>query len=209
MMPRTFLAIVLCMLGMPLWATQDQWPALYDVTGVAANDTLNIRQSPSPSAPIVGQLGPNDRGVEVIRPNDRHTWGQVNAGEVSGWVSLRFLARQPGQWLGQLPHIRACYGTEPFWGLDIAPDGRARFRTPQQSMSGGISGTVTASGRIDTHAVEFSMDGNPGTRLTGILRLAACNDGMSDRNFGISIDLFSGSGARDMRLLTGCCSLSP
>jgi uncharacterized protein YgiM (DUF1202 family) len=33
------------------------------VTGVAANDTLNMRREPSASARIVSQIGPNERGV--------------------------------------------------------------------------------------------------------------------------------------------------
>ncbi|MEP2426619.1 MAG: SH3 domain-containing protein, partial [Tateyamaria sp.] len=94
------LAVVLCLWALPAAATQDAWPALYDVSGVAENDALNIRQAPDAAAPIIGSLTPDAEGIEVIRPDDHHGWGLVNSGEGRGWVSLRYLTRQPGQWAG-------------------------------------------------------------------------------------------------------------
>ena len=41
----------------PAWATPEYvLPTLFDVTGVAADDRLNIRERPDPSAPIIGTL---------------------------------------------------------------------------------------------------------------------------------------------------------
>ncbi|MFG6624806.1 hypothetical protein ACGYLD_05885 [Sulfitobacter sp. 1A12056] len=37
------LALFLCLRALPVWATQDAWPALHDVSGVGADDVLNIR----------------------------------------------------------------------------------------------------------------------------------------------------------------------
>jgi hypothetical protein len=56
------------------------------------------------------------RGIEVIR-RTRGDLGPREHGERPGWVSLRYLARRPGQWDGAFPESRACYGTEPFWSL--------------------------------------------------------------------------------------------
>ena len=92
--------LLLFLLAGPAAATQDQWPALFDVSGVAPDDVLNIRAAPSASAEIIGTLAPDAAGVEVVRPDSRHGWGLVNTGEGSGWASLAFLVRRPGQWLG-------------------------------------------------------------------------------------------------------------
>ena len=59
------LAALLCLLATPLSA-QTVLPWLHDVTGVAANDELHIRQAPSASAPAIGALPPDARDVEVI-----------------------------------------------------------------------------------------------------------------------------------------------
>ena len=39
---------------------------MFDVTGVAANDVLNIRAAPDASAEIIGTLSPNARDIEVV-----------------------------------------------------------------------------------------------------------------------------------------------
>ena len=92
------LAVILwAALALPAIATQDGWPALHDVTGVSAGDALNIRERPDASSPIIGGLASDAEGVEVIRPNERLTWGLVNVGERTGWVSLLYLERRPHQ----------------------------------------------------------------------------------------------------------------
>ena len=99
---------------------QEGLPALHSVTGVAAGDVLNVRDAPRASAGRVGALAPGAAGVEVTAI--REGWGRVNVGERSGWASLAFLEAEPG---GSLPEIGAfsCFGTEPFWSLDVVADG--------------------------------------------------------------------------------------
>lgn len=208
-MMRLFCVALLALgLAGPARATQDQWPATFDVVDVAADDVLNVRAAPSATAPIIGMLAHDATGVEVIRPNDRQSWGLVNMGESTGWVSLRFLARAPGQWLGQFPYIRNCFGTEPFWSLAISASGDVDYATPEGGQPGAIIGTFPAEGRRDTHAMSIRLDDGPLQDALGIVRLASCNDGMSDREFGIALDLVLGSTGGE-RLLTGCCSLAP
>jgi uncharacterized protein YgiM (DUF1202 family) len=77
------LAVLLCLWALPALATQEAWPALHDVSGVAADDVLNIREAPDASAAIIGKLKPDAENVEVIRPDDHHSWGLVNTGEGS------------------------------------------------------------------------------------------------------------------------------
>lgn len=204
------------MSALPAQATQDGWPALYDVAGVAADDVLNIRAEPDPGAPIVGALAPDATDVEVVRATDDLTWGLVNSGEGSGWVALRFMARQGGQWDGRMPQIRQCFGTEPFWSL--TQDG-ARIRLtapdtpPAEGLVAGRYGSQSRRDRFLFRGALFSPDAGP-LDVVLSLRMTACNDGMSDRAFGIEADLLvsdsdAQDGLRRTMLVSGCCSISP
>ena len=198
------LILLLC-LAAPAQATQDQWPALFDVSGVAADDVLNIRAGPSADSEIVGTLAHDARGVEIVRPNDRHTWGMVNTGEGTGWVSLAYVTRGPGQWYGAEITRAFCSGTEPFWSFDI--DGTsAAWSTPETTATGQVLDRAFSMSRRDEQGATFRLnDGEDGVAL---LRLASCNDGMSDREFGIAVSIVKG-GTEGPTLYSGCCSLSP
>ncbi len=192
--------IVWAMLAVPAVATQEGWPAIHDVTGVAADDVLNIRERPDAASPIVGQLSPG-AVVEVIRPNDRQTWGLVNAGERPGWVSLRYLQRRPGQWDGAFPEVAACFGTEPFWSLMREGDALT-FSTPDSTDTLTITARSGSENRRDSfHMIAEGAD----SPAVAFLRTEACSDGMSDREFGISVQLLLGLGA-GARQLSGCCT---
>lgn len=71
---------------------------LYRVTGVAANDVLNIRSGPGASNPIVGIFPPQQRGVEItgrIRTLPSGAiWVEVIGANLrggTGWVNGRYL----------------------------------------------------------------------------------------------------------------------
>ena len=199
---RVWVAL-LCLLASPLAATQDAWPALYDVAGVAPNDVLNIREAPTAEAPITGSLAFDATSVEVIRRAPRADWGLVNAGEGKGWVSLRYLKRQPGQWLGALPPVARCAGTEPFWSLDLE-DQRLTYRAPDTTAQ---SYELTQSGPARGRRDRFHLRAKAahGT-ATAVIALRACTDGMSSREYGLGVDLLlTGS---EFQHLSGCCSLS-
>jgi uncharacterized membrane protein len=179
-------------------AAQDL-PALYDVTGVAAGDVLNIRAEPDAGAAILGGLAPDARGVEVVAIADG--WAQVNSGEASGHVALRFLTPQPGPAWHALERPLTCFGTEPFWSLKIDPAaGEAILSRPA------TNDVTYATGKAYPGSAAFPVAGLP---LTGgrivLLAARACSDGMSDRMFGIGAS-FHPPGF-DSVPLTGCCSL--
>ncbi|GIT91465.1 hypothetical protein JANAI62_19220 [Jannaschia pagri] len=195
---RALVALLIWAAG-PVWATQDAWPAFYDVAGVAADDVLNIRAAPNPGADIIGTLAPDAVNVEVITPNQAETWGRVNVGERSGWVSLRFLTRQPGQWLGSYPQIARCSGTEPFWALSVGED--TVLSTPEGSSTGVVVARTTPINRRDRHGLMLWLDDG---LFQGVIAQQQCGDGMSDRVMGLEINAFYGG---DM--LSGCCTLTP
>ncbi|PTX50832.1 SH3 domain-containing protein [Allosediminivita pacifica] len=176
-------------------------PALYDVTGVAQDDVLNVRTAPSSDAPVIGTLSPGENGVEIVRTNPASTWAQLNIEGRQGWASLNFLARRRGSALPEAPWLR-CFGTEPFWSLDAAQTGRATFRTPEETLSLSAGTIDAAQGQtrpfvLRTEATDLSA--------TVVIRPGECSDGMSDNRYGLSAALLF-QGSRD-NFLAGCCSL--
>lgn len=180
-------------------------PAFYDVTGVAADDVLNLRAGPDSSTPVVGALPPDARGVEVLSLGGNGRWGLVATAEGASWASMHYLVRQPGQPGDRLPRPLLCTGTEPFWSLDLR-QGKALFE------------------RIDSAPLrllpvwEGSPEGRPplalGLRLEGegagiqaVVRREPCFDEMSGRAHGLSIAAIL-SGALGDGMLLGCCSLN-
>lgn len=182
--------------GSVLWA-QDL-PARYDVTGVGADDVLNVRAAPTASAQKLGALDHDRTGVEVIAVEGG--WGRVSIGDGSGWASLRYLARIPGQWAGGLPDPRSCFGTEPFWALMIADDTLSLQRPDAADLDGAINRRATSANRTDRYLISGELDG---ARADLVLGRAECSDGMSDRLYGLTADLLFGDA-----LMSGCCSVA-
>ena len=191
----------------PAWATVEVWPALYDVTGVAEDDVLNIRAEPSAFSEIIGALAPDETAVEVIEMSRDGNWGRVNTDEMSGWASLAYLERRPGQWVGEAPRNARCFGTEPFWSLAIG-DGGATFNTPEaMPLDFGRTARLGSRNRIDRYAQIFENDLGG---LVANLRNASCSDGMSDRAYGWDIDLLLVlAGEDNAQLFSGCCTIAP
>ncbi|WP_338549562.1 SH3 domain-containing protein [Roseovarius phycicola] len=185
-------------------AWSEALPAYYDVTNVAPDDVLNIREAPGTAASIIGKLGHEDTNIEVVSFDKAGEWGQVNIGEMSGWVSLKFLTRQPGQIDDELPTPLVCTGTEPFWTLEIAGGETAQLSRPgETAVDVKMLEPVTASNRTDRYAIF----GQGGDRVyTFIFHRDACSDGMSDRAYGMSVDLFL-TEDKGVSYVTGCCNL--
>ena len=51
-------------LGTPAATTQNVWPALYDVIGGAANDTLNQRENPDAVSSVFRTLAPDGSNID-------------------------------------------------------------------------------------------------------------------------------------------------
>ena len=184
----------------PAFAFVEGWPALYDVVNVAEDDVLNVRDDPDASSYKFGELKPGEV-VEVIDENPEGTWALVNSGEAAGWVSKRYLRRLGEQLDGDYPEITTCGGTEPFWDL-TRRDGNITF----ESFSGDIPPVTepliregTAMGNRHRYAFRTS-------NMIGIISREYCHDGMSDRAFGLEINLILDEEGYHMN---GCCSILP
>ena len=183
-------------------AAQMHGPALYDVVGVATDDVLQIRSGPDADSESIGSLRPDAQGIEVTAQSADGKWARINNTESSGWVALRYL-RQRAAWADGTPFGLVCSGTEPFWGvrfvagyLEVSDpyDSDQRYRAVTQLRG---AGTGFADLAI--------LGGTEEQPVSMIVSPAACNDGMSDRNFALQVQLLRPNAAAP--LLSGCCSM--
>jgi uncharacterized membrane protein len=190
-------ALCLLLVSTPLLA-QD-YPAFHSVSGVAADDVLNIRAMPDPDAAIIGTLAPDATGVEVVSVADG--WALLNAGEATGYANLRFLTRAEGPAWNALQAPLRCLGTEPFWSLTIDPRaGTANFSQPDD-----LGGKTSALAQTWPGAPWAPAAAPSLPEGLAVLYPAECSDGMSERSYGITVDIFmTGS---DRSRLSGCCLL--
>lgn len=190
------IALLLCLLAAPLRA-QDL-PALFSVTGVAADDQLNIRAAPSPHAEIIGAIGPWEPGVGVLRLSEDGKWGNVRATGRNGWVAMRHLARVAED-PADTPIPLVCAGVEPFWRLGL--------------YAGGLEYDAPDTGRRDLdlrgqRVAEngWLMDFEEGPTLTRtlIVQRFPCTDTMSETEYGYRALLFTDA-PDGASVQGGCC----
>jgi uncharacterized membrane protein len=170
---------------------------LFEVSGVAVDDVLNLRAGPNAGAPLVGALPPTASGITAERQNG--AWWYVRFGDKEGWVASRFL-RPARKHFGEAPPLPLqCHGTEPFWSLTLAPD-RAWYETPEETgRSSEVADVRVSRNSRAVWSVRFA--GGPVGAAT-LLVTKLCSDGMSDEIYPIEIALERSDGA----FLSGCCS---
>ncbi|PIE16170.1 MAG: peptide-binding protein [Rhodobacterales bacterium] len=194
---------VLILSLLPGLAFAQGFPATHNVVGVAADDVLNIRPTPGTSGAPIGALAPDAVGVEVIRVTPDGRWGLVNVPGGSGWVSMRFMTRD-GQHQG-FPAPASCSGTEPFWSLTLERSGTVTF-TPMDGVPTVFTTQkrLTAIGMLGRYGlVARSAQG----ALHATISQSACNDGMSEMEYGLTVDAIIRD-ADGYHLWSGCCALT-
>ncbi|WP_157973587.1 SH3 domain-containing protein [Tropicimonas sp. IMCC34043] len=203
MTPRPICFVLLLVAATPAAAEQGFIPTLHHVSGVAADDVLNVRSAPGASAAILGGLEPGQGGVEVTALDPSGRWGRIGMGEGDGWVAMAYLAADP--WPeGIIPDGMTCLGTEPFWRIGFR-GGSASVSAPDEvwpAVPVEAAATPVPPGRQG-----FGFDlAREGVRLSGVIEAGSCSDGMSDRHFGWRITLMRQSEGK-MGLAHGCCTL--
>lgn len=194
-------------------------PALYEISGLSAGEVLNIRAEPEIGTDVIGTLNADAHLQEVVALSTDGNWAQINTGEQSGWASTRFLtdAGGPRWWARDLP--LTCFGTEPFWSSVIFRNDPGSLTLKDQSQSS-ATGQSFSLGRFQQvwgnpqwnqpmNAVMTFDDG--GAQAVAVVRAESCNDGMSDREYGLSVNLFvdDGSGkTSSAAYYGGCCSIA-
>lgn len=181
-------------------AHAEELPALFDVTGVASDDVLNVRTRPMAQANIIGTLAYNAQNIEVVEIDNG--WGRVNVPDGSGWASMKFLTLQDGTAMPEAQNI-GCFGTEPFWSLDIAQGGEAVLSTPEGADRGFVVGKLhTAAARPEPYAM---LGRGSGENIAIHISKEICSDGMSDDLFGLEGTVIIGG--YGVEVLSGCCTI--
>jgi Predicted membrane protein len=204
-MKRLVLILPLVLMSLAAPALAESFPHYADVSGVAADDVLNIRAEPSALAPIIGVIPPDTTLIEVTGASEDGKWRRLNAGERSGWVSARYLEAEPMPpwWTERVPLF--CYGTEPFWSVSYEPGLLSLEMPGEEPRSLGIEWSgAPQSGAFETIGWKIRGGGADGF---SVLRNRECSDGMSDRKYAIGIDFFLRTPEEDL-VFTGCCALN-
>ena len=181
------------------------WPGLYAVQNVAADDRLNVRAAPNAKSEILGHFARDASGIEVIGV-DAQTgrWARVNIGEQAGWVNMRFL--NVPRVTNRPPASFTCFGTEPFWAFTDRTDLGYRFQFPDAEA---IFFSPLERETSQNTPNRLFVTGRGSSEWVGaVIRAESCSDGMSDREFGMAIDLGIMRGD-DAIFLSGCCSVAP
>jgi uncharacterized membrane protein len=182
-------------------ATAQDLPALYTVTDVAPDDTLNIRSGPDAGSPVLGTLAPDATNIEVVRLSPDGRWGVVNFYDVAGWASMSFLTTQ--QSAAPMMQSLECFGTEPFWSVTFA--GHMAY-TPMDGPKRKID--ITDRTRAINRTDRYALSGATATdSATAVITRRMCSDGMSDTAFGLSLDFILNTRTGRM-FLSGCCRLA-
>ncbi|MEL6683906.1 MAG: peptide-binding protein [Pseudomonadota bacterium] len=202
---RRIVTVVFCLLAGLVWGDEPRppLPALYAVTGVAADDLLNVRAAPDGSAEVIGTLPHDAEGIEVITLSREGNWAAVNIIERQGWVAMRFLRAtvMPKNAFG-LPAALQCFGTEPFWDITFTTDGQIRLNTPEGNGCHDVLSTAPPADFVDLARGSFRFQWrDKSTRVTAHILPGTCYDGMSDRAYGLHY--IDDHGPR-----IGCCSLN-
>lgn len=199
-----YLLILLAIL-MPATLIAETFPALYAVTGVEEDDVLNVRGAPDVSSAVIAELAPDSTDIEVVALDETERWGWINSSEQSGWVAMRFMRRQLSPGNSLLPRPLICFGTEPFWNLDIENGPIIELGwlgdTPLRFF--GLS--ITSSANSPDHFALIAE--SRGRTMNAIVQRQICTDGMSDRVYGFGMSIVV-NGLDEPLFYSGCCSLT-
>jgi uncharacterized membrane protein len=174
--------------------------ATYSISGVADNDTLNIRAQPNPHAATIGSIPANAHGITATGQQQQagnSVWREIRYQSTQGWVNSHYLSAETTALFHEPLH---CSGTEPFWGLEI--DQQARFSTPEQSYRPMRADPAQqAANRPDTWSLIFQPAETTVPAFAFIQQTQQCSDGMSDTLYRYQIQLRIGG-----QTYSGCCN---
>ena len=193
--------IALFLLMLPASAIAE--PQYFRVTGVAADDTLNVRAEPAASSADIGDLAYNARAIEVAGTDASGKWGRIVWHEGNGWISMRFLMpeEQTKVQNSPLPNGLVCAGTEPFWSATLGTS-QAVMGTGETLFYNNTQ--ISAAGRGDFPVHLQMKDGHLESHM--LIRPANCSDGMSDRIYPWGVDFLSATSGETIYQV-GCCYL--
>jgi uncharacterized membrane protein len=188
----------------------------FRVTGVAADDVLNLRSGPVPESPLVDTIPPNARDLLATGRREqigRSIWREIQFRGQTGWVNERFLAEEAPSAAPALPaqpdrsgqppvfgEDLRCLGQNPLWDLTISRNGDVACA---QTCAPGLRASPA---RLENNRAFWYMEVNqPGGAphlQVWLLKNASCRDGLSSHTYTYEIQARRPEGT----LLRGCCN---
>ena len=169
----------------------------YTVYGVRQGDTLNMRLQPNPSAPVVQTIPFDGRDIGLTGREAAGGWVEINFNRKRGWVNARFLGYGTGRY--QVPAFLDCFGTEPFWSINLRPgSAQADLAFAERRIVYNLTRAETAMNRSDVLHIRGAS--RPG-EMSLIIRNESCSDGMSDNNYPYSVVALLSR----FNVIAGCC----
>ncbi|WP_323764284.1 COG3650 family protein [Marinovum sp.] len=181
-------------------------PGYFRVTGVASDDTLNVRAEPDAGSADIGDLAHDQSAVEVLDTDASGDWGRITWEESHGWVAMRFLTPEELPMIGdsRLPAGLLCTGTEPFWSIRYTADTALYSDFNNNTANLPMTDQLTAAGRAGFPVL--LRHGASNVTATAVIRAQLCSDGMSDRDYPYAAGLMIEAG-KERILFDGCCRL--
>ncbi|HSN57381.1 MAG TPA: META domain-containing protein [Candidatus Sulfomarinibacteraceae bacterium] len=116
---------------------------------------------------------------------------------LSSLAFVVLLGSSTTSWSGEQPLI--CFGTEPFWSLELSEAKTATFSTPDSAAVEYVGAASTLAPRAET--MWRGRAAADGGELVAFLRQGPCSDGMSEAVHPYSVNV----SLPDGRHLGGCC----
>ncbi|PZX15495.1 SH3 domain-containing protein [Celeribacter halophilus] len=180
-------------------------PAVFTVTGVAADDMLWVRDAPSVTGARLGGLTPNS--VVSLNARASEDWGQITLNGQIGYVHMGYLTRAAESGgtttVNGFPLGLTCRGTEPFWTLTIAQDRSVEYTSLINGADPITSLTQTTPAIGGGYPYTFGAQ-----RYSGTLDQTSCSDGMSDITYSMSLILNRAISGGQTETLYGCCNVN-
>lgn len=172
-----------------------------EVTGVALDDTLNLRQLSSSKSETVFMLPPNANGL--LKLNEANGWVQLSYKAHTGWAFGKYLKSSSA------PNVKNdlntelfCIGTEPHWILKT-DNHHITYKKYDDEVQYVFNSAFEKSS-VKTGSWSFSAvkQGDFDTAINVVIKHDdQCSDEMSDNKYSYSISVQD----KEMGMLNGCC----
>jgi hypothetical protein len=181
-------------------------PGYFRVTGVASDDSLNVRSSPSAASEKLGEFAFDADIIEVVRTDKSGRWGYVRTpgSDGMGWTSMRYL--QPTMVMTftgtLLPVGLSCGGTEPHWNFVLTRNS-VRYYYFGKLEDIMLLNRITRANANSIDAYTIYFDHENGTDSFSVRRDGLGQGGMADLEFLWSVNY--GGGRMDQPISSEWC----
>jgi len=185
---------------------------LYAVTGVDADDYLNVRQKATARSAIVTRLPHDSVGVRRLEGDAMtagNRWWRVKWQGKQGWVNKRYLkpvsdpivatSSSSSSKSNSKTATLHCGGNEPFWGMKITKNSLSYSPMDGQKLNLPVMFNKTSENNTSIAAI-YAKQGKQQI-LAMLQKVSACSDGMSDIGYPYAIAVI----INKQKFYSGCC----